>query len=426
MEAGIFSLARVANEGSCAVVIQTKYRGKLEHRNIVKAAIKVQAAGRGSKVRRDLAAAKEKLRRELEELEKMGKPDPESSAPKGTKSRRGEEERCYRHQRPDPDVEPAELQRQLKLYVNQLEKQERTLKQQIEKIKRERPYLNAADQRGNTEKRRAAQRKLEENAVELRAQRELQHDIRATEKVQGHLIGKGPVKSTRATALESFETRLGAMQRRWRRRQARLLLAPKLTKVCLRLRAERAPPVSLTLRATGDEQPCAVRMWATFAAPPPKRSGDAASAHVVVAAALRVRREAVEEEEEGGGRPSRVFAALSGEASKAAAQAGRQRLLEVMLGRDGQLPGFLLAPPRTAARLRLELIELAMTRRLSDAMLRQLQQQIAVVAEAASTQKAGAQAKTAAVKRAEEKLEKQARCLVITPAIVSMTRRGEA
>jgi hypothetical protein len=194
----------------------------------------------------------------------------------------------------------------------------------------------------------------------------------------------------------------------------------------LRLRAERAPPVSLTLRATGDEQPCAVRMWATFAAPPPKRSGDAASAHVVVAAALRVRREAVEEEEEGGGRPSRVFAALSGEASKAAAQAGRQRLLEVMLGRDGQLPGFLLAPPRTAARLRLELIELAMTRRLSDAMLRQLQQQIAVVAEAASTQKAGAQAKTAAVKRAEEKLEKQARCLVITPAIVSMTRRGEA
>jgi hypothetical protein len=431
MEAGIFSLARVANEGSCAVVIQTKYRGKLEHRNIVKAAIKVQAAGRGSKVRRDLGAAKEKLRAEQEELQKA-----EGSAPKRTKSqeRRQSEDRAdgggeaiaLRHQRPDPDVEPAELQRQLKLYVNQLEKQERTLKQQIEKIKRERPYLNAADQRGNTEKRRAAQRKLEENAVELRAQRELQHDIRATEKVQGHLIGKGPVKSTRATALESFETRLGAMQRRWRRRQARLLLAPKLTKVCLRLRAERAPPVSLTLRATGDEQPCAVRMWATFAAPPPKRKGDAASAHVVVAAALRVRREAVEEEEEGGGRPSRVFAALSGEASKAAAQAGRQRLLEVMLGRDGQLPGFLLAPPRTAARLRLELIELAMTRRLSDAMLRQLQQQIAVVAEAASTQKAGAQAKTAAVKRAEEKLEKQARCLVITPAIVSMTRRGEA
>ena len=152
-------LERVAKEGSCAVLIQTKYRSRLAHKAAVKAAIKVQAAGRGSKVRRDLAAAKEKLRRELEELEKMGKPDPESSAPKGTKSRRGEEERCYRHQRPDPDVEPAELQRQLKLYVNQLEKNERVLKQEIEKIKRERPYLNVADQRGNTEKRREAQRK---------------------------------------------------------------------------------------------------------------------------------------------------------------------------------------------------------------------------------------------------------------------------
>ena len=199
-EGGALSrLERVAKEGSCAVLIQTKYRSRLAHKAAVKAAIKVQAAGRGSKVRRDLAAAKEKLRRELEELEKMGKPDPESSAPKGTKSRRGEEERCYRHQRPDPDVEPAELQRQLKLYVNQLEKNERVLKQQIEKIKRERPYLNVADQRGNTEKRREAQRKagaeltltlnltltltlaltltltlsrkLEENAVELRAQR---------------------------------------------------------------------------------------------------------------------------------------------------------------------------------------------------------------------------------------------------------------
>ena len=313
MEAGI--LARLehglAKEGSCAVLIQTKYRGKLEHRNIVKAAIKVQAAGRGSKVRRDLGAAKEKLRAELEELEELEKSgaEAEGSAPKRTKSQergRAEEEEeeegggeaiALRHQRPDPDVEPAELQRQLKLYVTQLEKQERTLKKEIEKIKRERPYLNATDQRGNTEKRRAAQRKLEEVAVELRAQRELQHEIRATEKVQGHLIGKRPVNSTRATALERFETRLGAMQRRWRRRQARLLLAPKLTKVCLRLRTEPAPPVSLTLRATGDEQPCAVRVWAAFA-PPSKKKDAASSAHAVVAAALHVRREAVEEEEE--------------------------------------------------------------------------------------------------------------------------------
>ena len=301
----------LAREGTCAVLIQTKYRGKLEHRNIVKAAIKVQAAGRGSKVRRDLGKAKEKLRAELEELEKSVT-EAEDPAPKRTKSQergRAEEEEAeeegggeaiaLRHQRPDPDVEPAELQRQLKLYVNQLEKQERTLKKEIEKIKRERPYLNATDQRGNTEKRRAAQRKLEEVAVELRAQRELQHEIRATEKVQGHLIGKRPVNSTRATALERFETRLGAMQRRWRRRQARLLLAPKLTKVCLRLRTEPAPPVSLTLRATGDEQPCAVRVWAAFAAPS-KKKGAASSAHVVVAAALHVRCEAVEEEEAGG------------------------------------------------------------------------------------------------------------------------------
>ena len=87
----------------------------------------------------------------------------------------------------------------------------------------------------------------------------------------------------------------------------------------------------------------------------------------------------------------------------------------IVLGRDGQLPGFLLAPPRTAGRLRLELVELAMPRRLSEAMLRQLQQQ--PEAAAVEGEKKGAplsQAKTAGVKRAEEKLEKQARYLVIT------------
>ena len=153
----------VAREGSCAVLIQNKYRGKLEHRSLVKAAVKVQAVGRGSKVRRDLETAKRKLQAELEALEKMGEPEAEDAAPKRTKSeerRRAEDEEdgggqaiALRHQRPDPDVEPAELQRQLKLYVNQLEKQEREVKKAIEKIKRERPYLNAADQRGNTEKR---------------------------------------------------------------------------------------------------------------------------------------------------------------------------------------------------------------------------------------------------------------------------------
>ena len=55
-EGGALSrLERVAKEGSCAVLIQTKYRSRLAHKAAVKAAIKVQAAGRGSKVRRDLA-----------------------------------------------------------------------------------------------------------------------------------------------------------------------------------------------------------------------------------------------------------------------------------------------------------------------------------------------------------------------------------
>ena len=93
----------------------------------------------------------------------------------------------------------------------------------------------------------------------------------------------------------------------------------------------------------------------------------------------------------------------------------------IVLGRDGQLPGFLLAPPRTAGRLRLELVELAMTRRLSEAMLRQLQQQLdAAAVEGEKKGPPQSQAKTAGAKRAEEKLEKQARYLVITPAIVSI------
>ena len=96
----------------------------------------------------------------------------------------------------------------------------------------------------------------------------------------------------------------------------------------------------------------------------------------------------------------------------------------IVLGRDGQLPGFLLAPPRTAGRLRLELVELAMTRRLSEAMLRQLQQQLE--AAAVEGEKKGgplSQAKTAGVKRAEEKLEKQARYLVISRSTETPTCR---
>ena len=88
------------------------------------------------------------------------------------------------------------------------------------------------------------------------------------------------------------------MQRRWRRRQARLLLAPRLSKVVVRLRPGPAPPVSLRLRATGEERACDVRVWSTYAPADPRKKGAPTAAHVLVGAALHVRRVAVEVEVE--------------------------------------------------------------------------------------------------------------------------------
>ena len=91
------------------------------------------------------------------------------------------------------------------------------------------------------------------------------------------------------------------MQRRWRRRQARLLLAPRLSKVVVRLRPGPAPPVSLRLRATGEERACDVRVWSTYAPADPRKKGAPTAAHVLVGAALHVRRVAVEVEVEEAG-----------------------------------------------------------------------------------------------------------------------------
>ena len=88
------------------------------------------------------------------------------------------------------------------------------------------------------------------------------------------------------------------MQRRWRRRQARLLLAPRLSKVVVRLRPGPAPPVSVRLRATGEERACDVRVWSTYAPADPRKKDAPTAAHVLVGAALRVRRVAVEVEVE--------------------------------------------------------------------------------------------------------------------------------
>ena len=88
------------------------------------------------------------------------------------------------------------------------------------------------------------------------------------------------------------------MQRRWRRRQARLLLAPRLSKVVVRLRPGPAPPVSLRLRATGEERACDVRVWSTYAPADPRKKDAPTAAHVLVGAALHVRRVAVEVEVE--------------------------------------------------------------------------------------------------------------------------------
>ena len=87
------------------------------------------------------------------------------------------------------------------------------------------------------------------------------------------------------------------MQRRWRRRQARLLLAPRLSKVVVRLRPGPAPPVSVRLRATGEERACDVRVWSTYAPADPRKKDAPTAAHVLVGAALHVRRVAVEVEE---------------------------------------------------------------------------------------------------------------------------------
>ena len=88
------------------------------------------------------------------------------------------------------------------------------------------------------------------------------------------------------------------MQRRWRRRQARLLLAPRLSKVVVRLRPGPAPPVSVRLRATGEERACDVRVWSTYAPAGPRKKDAPTAAHVLVGAALHVRRVAVEVEVE--------------------------------------------------------------------------------------------------------------------------------
>ena len=88
------------------------------------------------------------------------------------------------------------------------------------------------------------------------------------------------------------------MQRRWRRRQARLLLAPRLSKVVVRLRPGPAPPVSVRLRATGEERACDVRVWSTYAPADPRKKDAPTAAHVLVGAALHVRRVAVEGEVE--------------------------------------------------------------------------------------------------------------------------------
>ena len=88
------------------------------------------------------------------------------------------------------------------------------------------------------------------------------------------------------------------MQRRRRRRQARLLLAPRLSKVVVRLRPGPAPPVSLRLRATGEERACDVRVWSTYAPADPRKKDAPTAAHVLVGAALHVRRVAVEVEVE--------------------------------------------------------------------------------------------------------------------------------
>ena len=101
------------------------------------------------------------------------------------------------------------------------------------------------------------------------------------------------------------------MQRRWRRRQARLLLAPRLSKVVVRLRPGPAPPVSVRLRATGEERACDVRVWSTYAPADPRKKDAPTAAHVLVGAALHVRRVAVEVEVEeaaaaGGAEEARV------------------------------------------------------------------------------------------------------------------------
>ena len=93
------------------------------------------------------------------------------------------------------------------------------------------------------------------------------------------------------------------MQRRWRRRQARLLLAPRLSKVVVRLRPGPAPPVSVRLRATGEERACDVRVWSTYAPADPRKKDAPTAAHVLVGAALRVRRVAVEVEVEAAASP---------------------------------------------------------------------------------------------------------------------------
>ena len=94
------------------------------------------------------------------------------------------------------------------------------------------------------------------------------------------------------------------MQRRWRRRQARLLLAPRLSKVVVRLRPGPAPPVSVRLRATGEERACDVRVWSTYAPADPRKKDAPTAAHVLVGAALHVRRVAVEVEVEEAGAAS--------------------------------------------------------------------------------------------------------------------------
>ena len=348
---------------------KTEYlRRKAKLERELNAAI-IQAAARGGNVRKQLNKRVKELQRELNELaasedgasEPVAKPRDATSTKKASKR---------------DGSDPNQMRQELRLYVKQLEQKQKALKLAIEKLKQERLYVDLAGKKRLLEKRREAQKELEEVAVELEKQRELQKELRDVERETGRLVGERSL--ARAPQLERFEAMLTDAQRRWRvRRERRASLPPPLTTVRLRLRLGPplpTPPAKVELGANPSGEPlvrvvvCASGVGGVGGSGGGGGGGGAAS-HVFAQMHVRhVPTEAeaqAEEEAEAHERRMRWRRTWRG----VLLSTSRQQLVETMLAHGDRLPQCLLRPPRKAHKLRLELEELEMTGRLSEMML---------------------------------------------------------